>query len=148
MQYADTAFIYACPVCGSRYWEDCIAGCTLYMEREYTDGTVIYNIPRMPWLTQCPRCGSLFDRKFLVFQENFPGRISASVPRLGRGGAEACKPYARRIPLGRGIQKGAVFSAVGRRGGTERIRGEGARFSVAGVSLAERRQGTDLPPRV
>lgn len=94
MQYADTASVYACPVCGSRYWEDCIAGCTLYMEREYTDGTVIYNIPRMPWLTQCPRCGSLFDRKFLVFQENFPG----AYPHLYRGWEEAEQKPASLTP--------------------------------------------------
>ena len=94
MQYADTASVYACPVCGSRYWEDCIAGCTLYMEREYTDGTVIYNIPRMPWLTQCPRCGSLFDRKFLVFQENFPD----AYPHLYRGWEEAEQKPASLTP--------------------------------------------------
>ena len=34
MQYADVVFLYACPVCGKRYWQDCIAGCTLYMEEE------------------------------------------------------------------------------------------------------------------
>ena len=71
MQYADVVFLYACPVCGKRYWQDCIAGCTLYMEEEYTDGSVFYNVPQRTWLTQCPRCGSLFDRKFLLFQGKF-----------------------------------------------------------------------------